>query len=285
MIALVTDSASQIPPELAERFDVTVVPVRIAVDGKEYQEGVDLSPDEMWGLLTSAGETSPTVKTSQPPPGDFIDAYESLAEAGATDIVSVHVGEAFSGTLNSARLAVEALASRGVAVNVHLVDSETASFGVTCCLWEAATALASGATAVGAADRAAQVAPTIGTAFIVQAVAFAEAGGRYWVELPVDADGVIVLAGTGADIAVVSSGRSVHELCDQMVERLLAPTGDLRVGVGLADPSTVPFVDGIEERLASSGRSLDVVRYRVGPSIAAHTGPGTAGGFSYPVPN
>ena len=93
-----------------------------------------------------------------------------------------------------------------------------------------------------------------------------------------------MLAGTGTDIDVVSSGRSIDELCDQMVDRLLAPTGRLRVGVGVADPSTGPFVDGIEDRLAASGRDLDVVRYRVGPSIAAHTGPGTAGGFSYPVP-
>ena len=282
MISLVTDSASQIPPKLVERLEVTVIPVRIAVDGIEYLEGIDLDADEMWELLARQGDTTPTVKTSQPPPGDFVDVYESLAEAGATDIVSVHVGEAFSGTLNSARLAVEVLESRGVRVNVHLVDSNTASFGVTCCVWEAAIALTNGATAAAAAARATEVAPTIGTAFIVQAVAFAQAGGRFWVELPDDADEVIVLAGTGTDIDVVSSGRSIDELCDQMVDRLLAPTGRLRVGV--ADPSTGPFVDGIEDRLAASGRDLDVVRYRAGPSIAAHTGPGTAGGFSYPVP-
>ena len=73
-------------------------------------------------------------------------------------------------------------------MNVHLVDSNTASFGVTCCVWEAAIALTNGATAAATAARATEVAPTIGTAFIVQAVAFAQAGGRFWVELPDDAD-------------------------------------------------------------------------------------------------
>ena len=82
MISLVTDSASQIPPELVERLEVTVIPVRIAVDGIEYLEGIDLDADEMWELLARQGDTTPTVKTSQPPPGDFVDVYESLAEAG-----------------------------------------------------------------------------------------------------------------------------------------------------------------------------------------------------------
>lgn len=123
----------------------------------------------------------------------------------------------------------------------------------------------------------------MGAVFIVQALEFALAGGRFTFELPAAADGVAVLAGHGPDIDVVATARTVDELCDVMAERMLSEAGGLRIGVCLADPATLPFTEGIEERLRASGRSVELVRYRVGPSIAAHTGPGTAGGYWYRV--
>ena len=57
----------------------------------------------------------------------------------------------------------------------------------------------------------------------------------------------------------------------------------VRAGVGLADDATRPLTEMIEARLRAHDLVVDVVRYRVGPSIAAHTGPGTAGGFWWPA--
>jgi DegV family protein with EDD domain len=276
VIGLVTDSSSQIPAELASALGVEVVPVTVVVDGVAFQEGVDIDADSMWARF-AAGAT-PEVRTSQPSPGAFIDTYRRLLDRGATEIVSVHVSESYSGTINSARVAAEAVAAR-----VHVVDSGTASFGIAFGVWEAATAIASGTPANEVAERVASLAPTIRTSFILQALDFARAGGRFGFELPDSAEEVVVLAGSGADIDVVATGRTVDQLCDLMVDELLAAPGDLRVGVCLADPATLPFTEGIESRLTASGRAIELVRYRVGPSIAAHTGPGTAGGFSYPT--
>lgn len=274
MIGLVTDSSSQMPSDLAARLDVEVVPILVALDGVEHEEGVDLDADAFWARFAE-GEP-PQVKTSQPSPGMFVEAYLRLAESGASEIVSVHVAEEISGTVNSARLAAEA-----VEVPVHVIDSGNASFGISCCVWEAATAIAEGAAAAEVVGRVEEVAPRIGTAFIIQALDFVRSGGRFDLELPVDSDRVAVLAGTGTELDVVATGRTVDELCDHMTDRLLADSGLLRVGVCLADPATSVFTHGIESRLRASGRELEMVRYRVGPSIAAHTGPGTAGGFSY----
>lgn len=275
MIGLVTDSSSQVPAELAADLGVEVVPVLVSIDGVEYAEGTELDADGFWARFT--GPEPPSVKTSQPSPGAFMDVYRRLVAGGATEIVSVHVTEQYSGTINSARLAAEA-----IDVPVHVVDSGTASFGIACCVWEAATAIGFGADGSEVVSVVERVAPTIRTAFIVQALDFARAGGRLDLELPAGTDGVVVLAGTGSDIEVVATGRTVEELCDLMADQLLSGPGELRVGVCLADPATLPFTEGIESRLEASGRRLEVVRYRVGPSVAAHTGPGTAGGFAYP---
>ena len=276
MIALVTDSASQIPADLAERLGVTVIPMTVSVDGIDYLEGVDLHADDFWDRFVDGD--LPDVATSQPNPGEIAKIYERLAAEGATEIVSVHVGAEHSGTLNAARMA-----AASVDATVHLVDSATASFGVTCCVWEAASALAAGAGGAEAADRARATASTIGTTFIIQALDFARKGGRLARQLADDHDGVVVLGGLGGAIDVLATGHTIDELCDQMVAPFLAEGRAIRAGVSLADPATAVFAEGIEARLRASDLCVDLVRYRVGPSIAAHTGPGTAGGFWYPI--
>ncbi len=276
MIGLVTDSSSQIPEPLIRRFDVRVVPVVVNVDGEEYHEGVDLDADGFWARFGD-GEV-PVVKTSQPSPGAFLEAYRRLESEGCAEIVSIHVGEQHSGTINSARLAAEIIDSP-----VHIVDSGTASFGVSCCVWAAGDIIAEGGSAIEAAVGARNIAPRIGTAFIIQALEFARSGGRFDPELPSGADGVVVIAGHGSDLDVVATALTVDELCDLMVERFVADGGPIRAGVCLADPATVTFTEGIERRLRRADVEVEMVRYRVGPSIAAHTGPGTAGGFWYTI--
>ena len=276
MIGFVTDSASQIPAPLAADLGVIVVPVIVTLDGVDHREGVDLTAKDFWARLD--GPELPAVSTSQPSPGAFLDAYGDAVAAGATEIVSVHVGADVSGTVNAARLAADE-----TSVPVHVVDSGTASFGVTACLWQAVAAARSGASAVDAAAVAAEVAPTIGTSFILQGLDFARAGGRFDQTLPDDADDVIVLAGHGTALDVVGGARDLDSLCEQIVAPFLAGAEPIRAGVGLADDATLPIVDGIEARLRASDLVVDLVRYRVGPSIAAHTGPGTAGGFWWPA--
>ena len=276
MIGFVTDSASQIPTPLAEQLGVRVVPVTVTVDGVDHREGIDLSADGFWDRIT--GSDLPEVSTSQPSPGVIGAAYEAAIAAGATEIISVHVGADVSGTVNSARLAAET-----VDVPVHVVDSGTASFGVTACLWQAVAAARAGSDAAEAAAVAAEMAPTIGTSFILQGLDFATAGGRFDLTLPTEADDVIVLAGHGTALDIVGSGRDLDSLCDQIVAPFLAAGVPVRAGVGLADGATLPFTEGIEARLRASDLVVDLVRYRVGPSIAAHTGPGTAGGFWWPA--
>jgi fatty acid-binding protein DegV len=276
VIKLITDSASQIPTALAARFGVDVVPVVVTVDGVDYREGVDLHADEFWESFAEDGV--PDVVTSQPSPGAFAAVYEQAQAEGATEIISVHVGSDHSGTLNSARLGAGA-----VDIPIHLVDSGTASFGVTCCVWEAASALENGLSGRGAADRARSTAASVGTTFIIQALDFARRGGRLSAHLPDDHDGVMVLGGTGGAIDLLATGHSVDELCDQMVAPFLSEDRPIRAGVSLADDATLVFTEGIEARLRDSSICVDLVRYRVGPSIAAHTGPGTAGGFWYPI--
>src|SRR5947209_14192909 len=163
MIGIVVDSNCQMPPSLVERFGVTVVPLPVTVNGVQHLEGVDLDADAFYALFEDG---TPEVSTAQPAPGQFVVAYDGLVAAGAEEILSVHIGSSVSGTVNAARLA-----AADAAVPVRIVDTGTASFGITLCTWAAAEAIADGAGLDGAALVAEQTAGTIGNAFVVKGLA------------------------------------------------------------------------------------------------------------------
>ncbi len=86
----------------------------------------------------------------------------------------------------------------------------------------------------------------------------------------------------GAAFDVAGNGSTIEELSELMLAQL--PTDiELRTGVCLAAPEMLRYSEIIEAELAKRDNVLGTVRYRVGPSVAAHTGPGTAGLFWWPV--
>ena len=276
MIGLVTDSNSQLPPELAGRYGVEIVPLTVVVDGKEFLEGVDLDADGFYAGFE--GGRTPDVSTAQPSPGRFAEAYALLARRGVDEILSVHIGSAISGTLNSARLA-----AGDAPVPVRLVDTGTASFGIACCVWEAGEAIAGGASIEEAAAIAESLASTVGNVFVVGALDLARKGGRLAGDLA-DADHAIpVLSMVDGRIEAVGTATDADEAAAVMAEHVGRGGRGLRVAVGVADRAAAPTADALEALLTGRPEVRDIVRYRVGPSVGVHTGPGTAGAFFYPA--
>ena len=269
-----TDSNAQLPPELAERYGVEVVPLTVTMDGAEYLEGVDLEADDFYARF-EAGR--PIISTAQPSPGRFAAAYEAVAARGATEILSVHIGSSVSGTVNSARLA-----SQVSPVPVRIVDTGTASFAVSLCLWEAAEAVAAAATLEEAAEGAERVGATVGNVFVVGAVDVARAGGRLAGDL-VPASTIPVLTLAGGVMQHVERCGDLDQAADTMAAYVRRGGPLLRVGVGLSDPGSMPLVTALEERLHDAPEVAELVRYRIGPSVGAHTGPGTVGAMFAPL--
>lgn len=272
--ALVTDSNAQLSPVLVQRLAATVVPITVTIDGVDYLEGVDLEVADAYRAL---GRPDVEVATAAPSPGRFIDVYESLAASGADEILSVHVGGELSATVNNARLA-----ARAVGIDVEVVDTGVASFGVGCCAWEAADALRVGAGLAEAAEAARVTADTIGSVFIVQAVELARRGGRYGDRLDGMSEGVPVLSFVRGELEVIGTVEDANEAAAEMADFALGWGTDLRVAIAAADPATTPIRLALEAYLRDAEQLDELVRYTVGPSVAAHTGADTAGLFVYP---
>ena len=272
-VVLVTDSNAQLPPELIARLGVVVVPITVTLGGVDHLEGVDLEATDAYRALAQPGVE---VATAAPSPGRLIDTYQALAAGGADAILSVHVGSDLSATANNARLA-----ARAVDIEVGVVDTGVASFGVGCCVWEAADALADGAGLSEAAAVARSTAGGIGSVFIVQAVDLARRGGRYGDALDHTGDGVPVLAFVRGELEVVATVANAMDAAATMARFALDWGRDLRVAIAEADPATGPIRSELEARLRGADEIDEIVHYTVGPSVAAHTGADTAGLFVY----
>ena len=128
-IAVVTDSAAALDPELVQRlsargnFMLVPMPVTIRTPGEPDRQLQDLTAAEVDEAIMLAHVMGQTVSTSGPAPGVFADVYDELASRGFTHVVSVHLSGELSGTVEAARTGarLSRLGSKGVSV----VDSRT----------------------------------------------------------------------------------------------------------------------------------------------------------------
>ena len=138
-IKVVIDSAGDIPPVIAERYGITILPVYINIGDKGYLDGVDLQRQDFYENLSRYSDHP---KTAAPSPAAYTELYEKLADEGATEIISVHIASGLSLVYNAARLGAEAVTR----VPVHLFDSGQLTLGTGLLAWLAADAAASGHT-------------------------------------------------------------------------------------------------------------------------------------------
>jgi len=274
MIGICTDSNSQLPESLAQRYAVEVVPITVTVDGHEYLEGVDLDADRFYELI--GAEPVPSVSTSHPSPGQFAAAYDNLLQRGCDQILSIHLMGATSPTLNSARLAAKSLP-----IPVRLVDSGTAGFGISCCVWAAAEAVARG----GSIDEAVQVAeslsPQIGAVIIVGQLEFMRSGKGP--DTPDSPQGIPVMKVKDGLLEVIDHVTTVKDAIYIMAGTATGWGSRLNVAVGLADRSGEQLTQGLAAAIDASPNVVEVVRYRIGPSVGAYAGLGTVGCFMFPA--
>ncbi|MFC0271698.1 DegV family protein [Metabacillus herbersteinensis] len=121
-IAWVTDSTIYLDEELKSNPDVYCVPMIVCVGEEQYEDGIDITMDDLFEKMRNS---SLTVTTSQPSPGQFITLFKKLEE-GYDEIVGLFVSSDLSGTFSSAKQAVE-----HTKIPVHIIDSRILSYPLT----------------------------------------------------------------------------------------------------------------------------------------------------------
>jgi len=273
-VAVVTDSASDLPPEAAAAAGISIVPLAVAFGEEQFKAGVDLTTDEFWRRMTAPDAPFPTTAASSP--GDFQATYESCFAAGADAIVSVHVAETLSGTLKSARIARDAMADR----EIHLIDSGSASMGVGILALLATRLAAEGVPATEIARTVEERKADVDLYVALDTLEYLKKGGR--------------ISGAQAAIGNLLSVKPIITVREGLVHTADKPRtrGKARertlqlltarpvewLAVLYTPPADgASFRDEVVDRLGGGVDPSKVSLQAVGPSVGPHLGPGCVG--------
>jgi uncharacterized protein len=270
-VAVVTDSAADIPEDELDRLDISMVPVRVHFGDRSYLDKVGITAEE---FFTEIARNPNHPKTSQPPPGDFRRHFEFLA-SHFDSVVSVHLTRQVSGTCGAAETAATRVSTHG---KVTIVDSMNASLGQGLVAMYAAECAKAGYEAARVIEATRAIVPRTHTFGLVGSLEYAVRGGRVprWVKNTADALQLMPVLHNDRKGRVTAGGvlfgrHGLREKFARFVRRRMRDDVPYRLLVGHANCEA----DGqwLLEQLA-----IDNVIYKrllpLGSALGAHGGPG-----------
>jgi uncharacterized protein len=270
-VAIVTDSAADIPEDEMDRLDIHMLPVRVHFGEHSYLDKVGISPEEFFAEL----ERNPHhPKTSQPPPGDFRRQFEFLA-SHFDSVVSINLTRQVSGTCGAAESAAGRVSAHG---KVTVIDSMNASLGQGLVAMYAAECAQAGYDAARVIEATRAVRSKTKTFGLVGSLEYAVRGGRVprWIKNVADRLQLMPILHNDRKGRVTAGGvlfgrGQLHEKFARFVRRRMRDDCTYRVLVGHANCEANGrwLLQRLGAANVASARLLPL-----GSALGAHGGPG-----------
>ena len=271
-IKIVTDSTSDLDKDTAKNLSVEIVPLNVHFGDEVYKDGIEINSDDFFDKLIN-GTVFP--KTSRPSVGEFIDVYEKLGNDGS-DIISIHISDQLSGTINSARQAAKHLEGK---IKVHIIDSKQISISLGLITISAATAVKEGKTLNEVLDLTESLIARSHVFTALDTLEYLEKGGRIgkakslvgkilnFKPIIGSADGIIDAFGRGRS----------NTACMIKLEELVKSTGEIE-SIGIVYSTDKSLADKFSEQITQNLKLEKPPKsYQIGPVIGVYGGPNVIG--------
>jgi DegV family protein with EDD domain len=284
-VAIVTDSTTSIPERLLQDLKIRMVPYYIHRGSEVLRDLVTIDRDTFYRWLPTATQL-PT--TASPGPGDYISAYQDLAEMeGVEEIVSIHMTSKGSGAYQAAMAAKSMIAEMLPRLRVEVIDTLNASM---CHGWmavEAARSALVGGTFDQVIEKVRGMIPVTRMIQTADTLKYLYMGGRIGKAKHLVGsllsikpligmeDGVIVPLGTAR------SREKAYRAMVEIVEKAVGEGGKIKIAYmhAAALEEAQKIRDMIEDRF----QVVEGLFGELSPALGVHTGPGTAGLCYFPV--
>lgn len=276
MIKIISDSTCDLSKELIEKYDITILPLHIHLGEDEYQDGVTITPDEIY---TWADANNTTPKTSAASMIEAIELFEPYIKNG-DEIIAFSISSTMSANNNVMRLAAEDLEAED---KIHVIDSANLSTGIGLLVIEAAIMAKEGLAADEIVARIEELKPLVSASFVVDTLTYLHRGGR--------CSSVAALAGGALKLhpkIVVENGKmgANKKYRGKMNSVILSYAKDLEEDLKTAKKDRVFIThSGCEDSIINEMRNYleslekfdEILVTRAGGVISSHCGPGTLG--------
>ena len=276
MVKIISDSTCDLSEELLKRYDVDIVPLHVLMGDNEYEDGVDIKPDDIYAW-SDANKTTP--KTSAPSLERVVNVFKPYIDEGR-EIVSFSISEDMSTSANVMRLAAAELNAQD---KIRVIDSANLSTGIGLQVIEAAIMAAEGKSAAEIEERIEQIKPRVRASFVVDTLTYLYRGGRCS-GLAAMAGGVLKLhPRIGVADGKMSPGKKYR---GNIYKAIMDYVKDMEGSLKNAETSRVfithsgcdrQIIDDVRTYLEGLNIFDEILETRAGGVISSHCGPGTLG--------
>ena len=273
MVKITTDSTCDLPVQLLEQYDITVLPLGIVKGGKLYRDGVDIHTADIAAHVEAGGDITTTNAVNI---ADYETVFREMMERYDA-VIHLNIGAGFSCCHQNAHLAAEEVPG------VYVVDTGNLSVGHGLLVLAAAEAAAAGRSAAEISVMLEEMAGRAEMSFVLDRLDYMKKGGRCSAVTALGAN----LLKLHPCIEVIGGKMSVTKKFRGSIEKVVLDYArDRLAGRTDIDTSRVVLVDsGVDSRLADlvagyleeDGRFEQVIHAKVGCTIFSHCGPDTLG--------
>ncbi len=276
MIKIAADSTCDLSKELIEKYNIAIIPLHIVLEDKEYRDGIDIMPGEIYEW---SDKNNTTPKTSAVGFDDAMDTVRPLV-GNNDEMIIFTISEKMSTTANVFRMAAEELE---VEDRVSVIESSNLSTGISLLIIEAAIMAAEGRVREEIADFIEDMKPRVRSSFVVDTLTYLHRGGR--------CSSVAALAGGMLKLhpkIVVEDGamHATKKYRGKMNGVILDYAKDMEEDLKQAKKDRVfithsgceqETIDKVKEYLLGLEHFDEILVTRAGGVISSHCGPGTLG--------
>lgn len=276
-IAILSDSACDLPDHIIEKHNIKLLPLRIIYKDSEYRDRLEIQPQEVYDNIEKE-----IPKTSLPTPDDIISTFDKLADAGYTDAIVITLSSNLSGTFNLVKL----LSQDYDRLNIKVYDSKTLGMFLGFIVKEAAT-MARDQSIETIFSKMQEVRSKLKGCYVVKTLTYLRKGGRIGkVEgtvgelfnikpiIGINEEGVYY---TMAKIR--GRKKSLSKLKDMIAEEFKDKTYNIAIIHGGAEKEAKELFESIKK----IGRINEGYISQISPALGVHTGPGLIGYAAYEI--
>lgn len=276
MIKIISDSTCDLSKELIDKYDIAILPLHIHLDEAEYQDGVTITPDEIYEWA-DANKTTP--KTSAASMMEAIDMFQPYIDNG-DEIIVFSISSNMSANSNVMRLAAEDMEAED---KIHVIDSANLSTGIGLLVIEAAIMAQNGVPAEEIVAKIEALKPLVSASFVVDTLTYLHRGGR--------CSSVAALAGGVLKLhpkIVVENGKmdANKKYRGKIGSVIMSYVKDMEADLKVARKDRVfithsgcdsSVIQEVRTYLESLNHFDEILETRAGGVVSSHCGPGTLG--------
>ncbi|SMB92315.1 EDD domain protein, DegV family [Desulfonispora thiosulfatigenes DSM 11270] len=276
-VALITDSTCDLPKEWIKQYDIKVIPLQIIYKEAEYQDGIDLTTQEIYDNLDKE-----VPKTSLPSIGKTLDFIDDLKAQEYTDILAIHISGNLSGTVKMLESLREKITNKGL--NLYIIDSKSVSMGVGFLVLKAKSLLDEDLALSEIVEKLESFKKEIKVFFVVKTLDFLRKGGRIGLVEGAIGDILNIKPIIGVNEEGVyhteAKVRGWNRALNKLFETAKDVIGNKKAKIGILHGVTIEEANNLVEKSKNELKTVsgeDIMIGYIGAGICVHSGPEVVG--------